>query len=44
MEDLLIKIATDYSDDLRKGVRAYKSYIAREISEKASELKIKYKI
>ena len=36
LEELLIKIATDFSDDLRKGVRSYRNFINREISEKSS--------
>ena len=36
LEELLIKIATDFSDDLRKGVRSYRNFINREITEKSS--------
>ena len=44
LEGLLIKIANQYAQDLRKGVRAYKNFINRQIAQKGTQLKIKYKI
>jgi TFIIF-interacting CTD phosphatase-like protein len=43
-DKLLLKILNEFGDDLRKGVKHYRGTIAKEISEKSTEVKIKYKI
>ena len=44
LQTVLVKIAEEFGDDLKKGLRQNRAFIVKEIGQKAGQIKIKYKL